>query len=95
MAENNAAKNRNLHLPRDTLIAAASIYQELYGKTKENNTPFVPATFQIIYMLGWKPDPSQPKPLERGTGEVSLKDLYKLDKIIKNSDKIKLSDDDK
>lgn len=95
MAENNAAKNRNLHLPRDTLIAAASIYQELYGKTRENNTPFVPATFQIIYMLGWKPDQSQPKPLERGTGEVSLKDLYKLDKIIKNSEKIKLSDDDK
>lgn len=95
MAENNAAKNRNLHLPRDTLIAAASIYQELYGKTKEDNTLFVPATFQIIYMLGWKPDPSQPKPLERGTGEVSLKDLYKLDKIIKNSDKIKLGDDDK
>ncbi|XP_032678338.1 arginine-hydroxylase NDUFAF5, mitochondrial isoform X2 [Odontomachus brunneus] len=95
MAENNAAKNRNLHLSRDTLIAAASIYQELYGKTKEDNTPFVPATFQIIYMLGWKPDPSQPKPLERGTGEVSLKDLYKLDKIIKKSEKIKLGDDDK
>ncbi|XP_014481555.1 PREDICTED: NADH dehydrogenase [ubiquinone] 1 alpha subcomplex assembly factor 5 [Dinoponera quadriceps] len=95
MAENNAAKNRNLHLPRDTLIAAASIYQGLYGKTKEDNTPFVPATYQIIYMLGWKPDPSQPKPIERGTGEVSLKDLYKLDKIIKNTEKIKLGDDDK
>lgn len=95
MAENNAAKNRNLHLPRDTLIAAASIYKELYGKTKENNTSYVPATFQIIYMLGWKPDPSQPKPLERGTGEVSLKDLYKLNKIIKDSKKIKLGDDDK
>lgn len=95
MAENNAAKNRNLHLPRDTLIAAASIYQKLYGKTKEDNSPFIPATFQIIYMLGWKPDPSQPKPLERGTGEVSLKDLYKLDKIIKSSEKITLGDDDK
>lgn len=95
MAENNAAKNRNLHLSRDTLIAAASIYQQLYGKIKEDNTLFVPATFQIIYMLGWKPDPSQPKPLKRGTGEVSLKDLYKLDKIIKDSKKIKLSDDDK
>ncbi|XP_011149252.1 arginine-hydroxylase NDUFAF5, mitochondrial isoform X2 [Harpegnathos saltator] len=93
MAENNAAKNRNLHLSRDTLIAAASIYRELYGKTKEDNTPFVPATFQVIYMLGWKSDLSQPKPLERGTGEVSLKDLYKLDKIIKDSKKIKLDDD--
>lgn len=95
MAESNAARNRNLHLPRDTLIAAASIYKELYGKTKEDNTAFVPATFQIIYMLGWKPDASQPKPLKRGTGEVSLKDLYRLNKIIKDSKKIKLDDDDK
>lgn len=95
MAENNAVRNRNLHLSRNTMIAAASIYKELYGKTKEGNTTFVPATFQIIYMLGWKPDESQPKPLQRGTGEVSLKDLYKLDEIIKSSTKIKLGDDDK
>ncbi|XP_018394405.1 PREDICTED: NADH dehydrogenase [ubiquinone] 1 alpha subcomplex assembly factor 5 isoform X2 [Cyphomyrmex costatus] len=95
MAENNAARNRNLHLSRDTLIAAASIYKKLYGKTKEDNITFVPATFQIIYMLGWKPDKSQPEPLKRGTGQVSLKDLYKLDQIIKESKKIKLDDDDK
>ncbi|KAG5306560.1 NDUF5 hydroxylase, partial [Acromyrmex insinuator] len=95
MAENNAARNRNLHLSRDTLIAAASIYKQLYGKTREDNTTFVPATFQIIYMLGWKPDESQPKPLRRGTGQVSLKDLYRLDQIVKESKKIKLDDDDK
>ncbi|XP_071636492.1 arginine-hydroxylase NDUFAF5, mitochondrial [Temnothorax longispinosus] len=95
MAENNAARNRNLHLPRDTLIAAASIYKHLYGKTREDSTAFVPATFQIMYMLGWKPDASQPRPLERGTGQVSLKDLYRLDQIIKDSKKIKLDDDDK
>lgn len=94
MAESNAARNRNLHLPRDTLIAAASVYKELYGKTREDNTPFVPATFQVIYMLGWKPDASQPKPLERGTGQVSLKDLYRLDQIVKDRKKIKLDDDD-
>lgn len=95
MAENNAARNRNLHLSRNTLIAAASIYEGLYGKTKEDGTTFVPATFQIIYMLGWKPDVSQPKPIERGTGEVSLKDLYRLNEIVKSSKKIKLDDDDK
>ncbi|XP_011880492.1 PREDICTED: NADH dehydrogenase [ubiquinone] 1 alpha subcomplex assembly factor 5 [Vollenhovia emeryi] len=93
MAESNAARNRNLHLPRDTLVAAAAIYKQLYGKTKEDGTAYVPATFQIIYMLGWKPDASQPKPLERGTGQVSLKDLYRLDQIIKNSKKIKLDED--
>lgn len=95
MAESNAARNRKLHLKRDTLLAASAIYEELYGKIKEDGTKYVPATFQIIYMLGWKPDASQPKPLERGTGEVSLKDLYKLDEIIKETKKIKLGDDDK
>lgn len=93
MAENNAARNRRLRLDKDTMIAAAAIYKELYGKTKEDGSPFVPATFQIIYLLGWKPDPTQPKPLQRGTGQVSLKDLHKLDEIIKESNKIKIDED--
>lgn len=42
--------------------------------TKEKS---IPATFQVIYLLGWKPDVSQPKPLKRGSGNVSLKDLHK------------------
>ncbi|XP_054002384.1 arginine-hydroxylase NDUFAF5, mitochondrial isoform X1 [Hylaeus anthracinus] len=93
MAENNAVKSRKLHLNKDTALAAAAIYKELYGKMKEDGTPFVPATFQIIYLLGWKPDPSQPKPLERGSGEISLKDLHKLDEIIKESKNTKLDED--
>lgn len=93
MAENNAARNRKLHLNRDTLMAAAAIYKELYGKTREDGTPYIPSTFQIIYLLGWKPHPSQPKPLQRGTGQVSLKDLHKLDKIIKDNTQIKIDED--
>ncbi|XP_060529063.1 arginine-hydroxylase NDUFAF5, mitochondrial [Cylas formicarius] len=90
MAENNAALNRSLHLSREIQFAAASIYQQLYGKCdSETGENSVPATFQIINMLGWKPHPSQPKPIQRGTGEVSLKELYKLDEIIKDVKKIK------
>lgn len=44
-------------------------------------------------MLGWKPHRSQPKPLKRGTGEVSLKDLYKLNEIIKEVKKVKTDDE--
>lgn len=96
MAESNAALNRSLHLQRDTQFAAAAIYQQLYGKTDpESGQVSVPATFQIINMLGWKPHPQQPKPLQRGTGEVSLKDLYKLDEIIEEVKKIKTDDDQK
>lgn len=93
MAENNAARNRRLHLKRDTLMAAAAIYKELYGKTREDGTPYIPSTFQIIYLLGWKPHPSQPKPLQRGTGQVSLKDLHKLDEIIKDNKQVKVDED--
>lgn len=36
-------------------------------------------------MIGWKPDPSQPRPLERGTGNISMKDLYRLDEVVKEA----------
>ncbi|CAG9859016.1 unnamed protein product [Phyllotreta striolata] len=94
MAENNAALNRSLHLHRDIQFAAGAIYQQLYGKQDpESGQISIPATFQIINMLGWKPHPKQPKPLQRGTGEVSLKDLHKLDDIIKEVKNIKIDDD--
>ncbi|XP_026480349.1 arginine-hydroxylase NDUFAF5, mitochondrial-like [Ctenocephalides felis] len=73
MAENNAAWNRPLHLHRDTLLAASSIYKEMYGK--ENG---VPATFQIVYLVGWKPSPDQPQPLPRGSATESFKNLGKI-----------------
>jgi hypothetical protein len=39
--------------------------------------------FQIYYWIGWKPDPSQPKALKPQTSDVSLKDLDRLDEVIK------------
>ncbi|KAG9071369.1 NADH dehydrogenase [ubiquinone] 1 alpha subcomplex assembly factor 5 [Linnemannia hyalina] len=41
----------------------------MYG----NEDGTVPATFQILYMIGWKPSPTQNKPLERGSAKHSLK----------------------
>lgn len=61
----------------------------------DRGTRGVPATFQIINFLGWKPDPSQPKPMERGSGELSLKDLHRIDEIIKETKTIELTDEDK
>lgn len=90
MGESNAAWNRRPHLHRDTMLAASTIYSELYGNEKG-----IQATFQIIYLLGWKPDSSQPKPLQRGTGNVSLKDLYRLDEIVKETKSVPLTEDDK
>ncbi|GLV31468.1 uncharacterized protein CBL_07230 [Carabus blaptoides fortunei] len=96
MGENNAAHNRSLHLHRDIQFAAAAIYQQLYGKVNdETGEKVIPATFQIINMLGWKPHSSQPKPLERGVGDVSLKDLYRIDEIVKEIKTVKTEDDKK
>ncbi|KAJ1945115.1 hypothetical protein EC988_005829 [Linderina pennispora] len=61
MGEGNSVVQRMPFLKRDTLLAASAIYK---------------ATFQVIYMIGWKPDPSQPQPLPRGSGEVSLGEMF-------------------
>ena len=60
MGENNALIHKKSMIHRDTLLAASAIYKEVYGNKKEDS---IPATFQVIYMIGWKPDASQPKPL--------------------------------
>lgn len=74
MAESSVAWNRRLHLNRDCLIAAASIYRELYADKSGN----IPATFQVINFIGWKPDLSQPKPAKRGSANFSFKDIENL-----------------
>ncbi|KAF9208347.1 hypothetical protein BGZ49_009039 [Haplosporangium sp. Z 27] len=75
MGESNAVINRRGFLSRDTMMAASAIYKEMYG----NPDGTVPATFQILYMIGWKPSPTQNKPLERGTAKHSLKDHLESD----------------
>jgi len=71
MGESNAIIGRRPFIHRDTLTAASSIYQSLHG----NEDGTVPATFQVIFMIGWKPAPTQPKPLERGSAQTNLKDV--------------------
>ncbi|KAK7103785.1 arginine-hydroxylase NDUFAF5, mitochondrial-like [Littorina saxatilis] len=78
MGENNCSWSRKLLMHRDTMVAAAAIYQSMYG-----NEQGVPATFQVINFIGWKPDPNQPQAAERGSGEVSLKDLGKVNQLAK------------
>ncbi|GAB1606615.1 arginine-hydroxylase NDUFAF5, mitochondrial-like [Argonauta hians] len=79
MGESNCAWSRKNYLHRDSILAAASIYKEMYG---DDNG--IPATFQILNFIGWKPDPSQPKAAARGSATVSLKDLDKLDQLMKD-----------
>ncbi|XP_026685214.1 arginine-hydroxylase NDUFAF5, mitochondrial [Diaphorina citri] len=96
MGESNACVNRSLHFPLELQYASAAIYEKYYGKPNDDKNgggTCVPATFQIIYLVAWKPDPSQPKPLKRGSGEVSLKDLHRIDDIAKQKGFIKVDED--
>eukprot|EP00794_Sanderia_malayensis_P016576 gene16576-18262_t len=71
MGENNAAWNRKSVLHKRTVNAASKIYKEYYGT--EDGT--IPATFQVLYLIGWKPSSSQAQPAERGSANVSFKDI--------------------
>lgn len=79
MGESNAAFNRPLTISRDVLLAASSIYEEMYPKMNpETNEKGVHATYQIIFFIAWKKHESQPKPMERGSANASFKDLGKI-----------------
>ena len=43
----------------------------MYG----NEDGTVPATFQVMYMIGWKAHASQPEPKKRGSASAPLADL--------------------
>jgi SAM-dependent methyltransferase len=67
MGEANALQGRR-PLRRATLLRAAEIYHELFADPRGR----IPATFQILMLSAWKPAPSQPQPLRRGSGQVNL-----------------------
>ncbi|KAI1910724.1 hypothetical protein LOZ12_002745 [Ophidiomyces ophidiicola] len=73
MGENNAIKHREIApMSRDVLLANEAIYRAL---NKEDGQQGIPATFRFIFMIGWKEGEGQSKPLERGSGQVNLKDV--------------------
>lgn len=81
MGESNCTWNRSLNLSIDKLLAAQAIYKEMYGTEGQDG---IPATYQILYFIAWKPDESQVKPAKRGSGQVSLKNIGSIDDILKN-----------
>ncbi|KAI4248326.1 MAG: hypothetical protein LQ352_005949 [Teloschistes flavicans] len=76
MGEGNAALVREKKgLSRDVLLANEGIYRELHGDGAKGAKGAIPATFRIIYMIGWTSGGGQPEPLQRGSGMVSIKDV--------------------
>ncbi len=66
-ASNVLTERRKTPLRRDTLAAAAAIYQRDYGANGR-----ITATFEIVTLTGWAPHASQQQPLRPGSARASL-----------------------
>jgi NADH dehydrogenase [ubiquinone] 1 alpha subcomplex assembly factor 5 len=76
MGEANALVERGQGpLGRATLWRACEIYRDLFGDDRAQR---IPATFQLLTLSGWAPDPSQPRPIPAGSGQVNLAEALGL-----------------
>ncbi len=76
MGEGNAlAQRRKVFAPRDLFAKAAEIYAANFALDEGR----IKATFEMIYLTGWAPDESQPKPLRPGSATARLADALNTD----------------
>jgi hypothetical protein len=74
MGETNAiAARRRTPTRRATLAAVAAAYRDRFG----DGDGRLPATFDVVYLTGWRPHPSQPQPLKPGDAGARLEDAIK------------------
>lgn len=71
MGASNALVGRREHVPQETMHAMAAVYQSLYSEPEGG----IRATFEVISMTAWKPDPTQPKARDRGSADLSMDQL--------------------
>ncbi len=70
MGEANAVVERRKDFSRrSTLLRAAAIYEDRFGR---EGTGRMPATFQILTLTAWAPAADQPKPLKPGSAKLRL-----------------------
>jgi SAM-dependent methyltransferase len=69
MGEGNALAARRRGVSRrDVFLEAARVYAEAYARPNGR----IPATFEFVFLTGWAPDESQPKPLRPGSAAARL-----------------------
>ncbi len=64
------ADRRRLPLRRATLMRVAEIYAERFS----DNDGRIRATFEVLWLSGWAPHPSQQRPLKPGSAKARLAD---------------------
>lgn len=60
---------------RGLLLRAAEIYAERFPAADDDGR--IAVTFELVTLTGWSPDPSQQKPLQPGSAQVSLTQVLK------------------
>lgn len=74
MGATNALTDRSRKpVSRRLFARAAEIYAERFADTDDR----IRATFAFIWLSGWAPDASQPKPLKPGSAQISLTQVLK------------------
>lgn len=68
---------RKTFLKRATLLRMFEIYQQKFSDADGR----VRATFELVWLSGWAPDPSQQKSLKPGSAAMRLADALKTDEI--------------
>lgn len=82
MGENNALNARDKRCPPRRLFAEMAT---LYPTQQDR----VVATFELLYLTGWAPDASQPKPLMPGSANARLADALKTVELNENAEPVK------
>ena len=76
-ASNVLVDRRRRFLRRATLLRAAEIYAERHARPDGR----IVATFEIITLTGWAPDPGQQQPLRPGSGRTRLADALGVPEV--------------
>jgi SAM-dependent methyltransferase len=76
-ATNALLERRRMPLRRATLLRMAEIYATRFADPDGR----LRATFEIIWLSGWAPDPSQQKPLKPGSAKMRLADALGTQEI--------------
>ncbi|KAI3639234.1 hypothetical protein MIR68_002764 [Amoeboaphelidium protococcarum] len=85
MGESNASiLSGGQPMSKEVLLALDPVYKAMYGTQLDAvqnegdikaEDDLIPATYSIIYAIGWKDGENVPKPAERGSATKSLKDI--------------------
>ncbi|MEP0964834.1 MAG: SAM-dependent methyltransferase [Roseobacter sp.] len=78
MGETNAMTERQRHIPPKELFAKTN---DLYADAFATDANRIAATFEMVFLTGWSPDPGQQKPLRPGSAKHRLAEALRVPEV--------------